>query len=153
VRTMPRFMIPALIALGAMVLPAAAQTPTSAPKPAAASAQVFWVFTLRVQPDQFDQLKALVTEIAATVAKTEPGTLEYEWNITADHRALVVFERYADSAAVVEHGKDFGPFAKRFFALAKPRRLAVFGAPDAAARKAIAPLHPIYLTTFAGFTR
>lgn len=146
-----RTMMLALITLCAMALPVAAQVPT--PKPAAGSAQVFWVFTLRVQPDQFDQVKPLVTEIVAAVAKGEPGALEYEWNISEDRTTLVVIERYADSQAVVQHGKDFGPFAQRFFALAKPTSLVVFGAPDADAKKAIAGLDPDYMTTFDGFTR
>ncbi len=140
-----RTVMMALVMLGAMVLPAAAQ----APKPAAGSSEVFWVFTLKVQPDQYDQLK----QIVASVEQKEPGTLEYEWNISEDHGTLTVFERYADSAAVVQHGNDFGPFAKPFFALATPTSLVVFGAPDADAKKAIAGLHPVYMTTFDGFTR
>ena len=157
-----RTVVLALIAFGAMALPgpgpgaaqaqAQPQDQAHAPQPAAASPQVFWVFTLAVEPDQYDQLKQLVGETVAAVAK-DPGALEYEWNISADHRTLVVVERYADSAAVVQHGKDFGPFAQRFFALAKPTSIVVFGAPDANAKKALAGLHPVYMTTFDGFTR
>jgi len=145
-----RTMVLALIAFSAMALPGAARA--QAPTPAAGSPQVFWVFTLKVEPDQFAQLKQLIGETVAVVGK-DPGALEYEWNISADHRTLVVVERYADSTAVLQHGKDFGPFAKRFFALAKPVSLVVFGAPDADAKKAIAGLHPVYMTTFDGFTR
>jgi quinol monooxygenase YgiN len=143
-----RTMMLALIALGAMLVPGAAQTP----KPAAGSPEIFWVFTLKVQPDQFDQLKPLVTEIVAAGEK-DPGVLEYDWNISADHNTLVVVERYADSKALVQHGGHFHPFAKRFFALATPTSLVVFGAPDAEAKKAIAGLNPVYMTTFDGFSR
>ena len=143
-----RALMLALLMLGAMTLPGAAQAPT----PAVGNTQVFWLLTLKVQPDQFTQLKALVTQIVAAVAK-EPGTIEYDWSISADHKTLMVVERYADSAAVVQHGKDFGPFAKEFFAMAKPSHFVVFGAPDAEAKKAIAGLKPVYMKTFDGFSR
>ncbi len=143
-----RTMMLTLIALGAMMAPGAAQTA----KPAAGSSEVFWVFTLEVQPGQYDQLQQLVSQIVAAAEK-EPGTLEYDWSISADHTTLTVVERYADSQALLQHGKDFGQFAKRFFTLAKPTSLVVFGAPDAAAKKAIAGLNPVYMTTFDGFSR
>jgi quinol monooxygenase YgiN len=139
----------ALMMMGAMALPAAAQTP----KPAAKSNQVFWVFTLKVEPDQYEHVRQLVSRIVASVEEKEPGTLEYEWNISADRTTLVVFERYSDSASVVQHVNDFGPFAKEFFALAKPMSLVVFGAPDAEVKKEFAKLNPVYMTTFDGFTR
>lgn len=136
----------ALTVLGAMTIPTMAQTP------ATGSQEVFWVLTLDVQPGKMDQFKQLVTEIVAAVEK-EPGTLEYEWSASADQTTIDVVERYRDSKAVVQHVNDFGPFAKRFFAMVKPARFRVFGTPDDAAQKAIAGLKPEYLTTFAGFTR
>jgi len=138
----------ALVALCATALPGAAQEV----KPAVGSSQVFWVLILKVQPAQFDQMKQLVAQIVAAAQK-DPGTLEYEWNVNAAQDTIAVVERYADSAALIEHGKGFGAFAKQFFALAKPISFLVFGAPDAAAKKAIAGLHPVYMTTFDGFTR
>jgi len=138
----------ALIALGAMMVPGVAQRA----KPVAGSPEVFWVFTLAVQPAQYDPLTELVSQIVAA-AENEPGTLEYDWSISADRKTLIVVERYADSQALLQHGKDFGLFAKRFFTLAKPISLVVFGAPDAEAKKAIAGLHPVYMSTFDGFSR
>jgi len=143
-----RTMMLALIALGAMMVPGAAETPT----PAAGSPEVFWVFTLAIEPAQYGPLTKLVSQIVAAAEK-EPGTLEYDWNISADRKTLIVIERYADSQALLQHGKDFGPFAKRFFTLAKPVSLVVFGTPDAEAKKAIAGLRPVYMTTFDGFSR
>ncbi len=143
-----RAMILALVVLGAMTLPSVAQEV----KPAVGSSEVFWVLTLKVEPGQFDQMKQLVAQIVAAAQK-DPGTLEYEWNVNASQDTIAVVERYADSEALIEHGKGFGAFARQFFALAKPSSFLVFGAPDAAAKKAIAGLNPVYMTTFDGFTR
>lgn len=43
--------------------------------------------------------------------------------------------------------------ATEFFAFAKPMSLVMFGTPDAEAKKGIAKLNPVYMTTFDSFTR
>jgi len=144
-----RNLILALVALGAMTTAATAQT-----KPAAGSSEVYWDLTVTVPPGNMDKFKEVVAGLVAA-SKQEPGTLEYEYTVSADNGTVDIIERYVDSAAVVHHVVDnFGAhFSKQFLALVKPTRFVVYGTPSAEAQKVLAGFNPIYLTPFDGFTR
>jgi quinol monooxygenase YgiN len=87
-------------------------------------------------------------------ARGEPGTLVYEWFVSDDGSAVHVYERYADSAAVVVHGASFVEnFVERFLEAVEPTRFTVYGSPDAAARETLSALAPAYLGPFDGFAR
>ena len=135
--------------LAAMVGSAAGQT-----KPAAGSTEVYWVVTFTVPPGNMDKFKQVVDRLVAAT-KQEPGTLEYEYTVTADNGTVDIIERYVDSDAVIHHVVDnFGAhFAKDFLALVKPARFVVYGTPSDKAREALAGFNPIYMTPFDGFTR
>src|SRR5579864_915255 len=145
-----RMLMVSLVALGAMTLPAAAQTP----KPAAGSSEVYWDLTVAVPPGNMDKFKEVVAGLVAA-SKQEPGTLEYEYTVSADNGTVDIIERYVDSAAVVHHVVDnFGAhFSKQFLALVKPTRFVVYGTPSPEAQKVLTGFNPVYLTPFDGFTR
>jgi hypothetical protein len=91
--------------------------------------------------------------VAATEA-SEPGTLGYEWSTSSDGRVCHIYERYADSAAVMIHLTTFGEkYASRFGQVLEPVRTVVYGSPNAAVREALADLSPIYMQPAAGFSR
>jgi len=72
----------------------------------------------------------------------------------ADGKTFDVVEMYQDSNAVVAHVKDVvAKFGGELGKTQKTLRLAVYGNPDAAAKKAIEGLHPVYETPLAGFIR
>jgi hypothetical protein len=65
-----------------------------------------------------------------------------------------IYERYADSAAVMTHLRGFGEkFAGRFLAAVAPTRLTVFGAPSDQVKEALSAFGPTFLKPFGGFTR
>ncbi len=118
------------------------------------SGPVSWMLELDVQPGRSDALRSLMEEMVSSTHATEPGTLAYEWYVSADNRRCHVYERYADSAAALAHCQIFGArFLARFFALLTPTRCTVYGAPDAAVQQALAALHPAVLGQAAGFHR
>lgn len=145
-----RVLMFALVALGVMTLPAAAQTK----KPAVGSEEVYWVVTFAIPPGQMDKFKQVVAPLVAAT-KEEPGTLEYEYNESADHSTVDIYERYRNSDAVVAHvAQTFGPkFSKPFLAIAKLSRFVVYGTPSAEAQKVLADFNPVYMTPFDGFAR
>src|ERR1700722_11848071 len=115
-----RTLVIAMVALGVIAFPAAAQTP----KPSVGSDQVYWVITFTV--DQMDKFKPIVQKLVAATEK-EPGTLEYEYAVGDDQKTVDIFERYTNAhAAVVHVTENFGPnFSKEFMAVAKPVRFVV----------------------------
>jgi quinol monooxygenase YgiN len=114
--------------------------------------EVAWLLELAVNPGQFDAVWTLMEEMVAST-RAEPGALGYAWFVGEENRTVALYERYADSAAVLAHLATFGErFAPRFFAAMAPSRLTVFGDPSEEARQALAGLNPTYLGFLGGFT-
>ena len=117
------------------------------------SAYVQFVVELDVTPGQADPFRALVADLVSATEE-EPGTLAYQWNLSADGMRYHVYERYVDAAAAVAHLGMFAQrFAGRFGACVTPARFVVYGAADAALRQTLAGFSPVYLATVAGFHR
>ena len=115
--------------------------------------QIGWVIEVAVRRGELARFKDLMREMVAS-ASAEAGTLTYEWMLGVDGTNCQIFERYDDVAAAVIHSRAFDrKFASRFFALASPARLWVYGTPDAELRAAFAPLDPIYHAVIGGFER
>ena len=116
--------------------------------------QVSWVLELRVRDGRGADFRALMAEMAAATEANEPGTLGYEWSLSADARTCHIYERYIDSAAVMVHLATFAEkYAVRFWQVLEPVRTVVYGSPDAVVKEALADLDPSYLEPAAGFTR
>ncbi|HEX4140250.1 MAG TPA: antibiotic biosynthesis monooxygenase [Candidatus Methylacidiphilales bacterium] len=113
---------------------------------------ISWLIEVEILPGKLDDFRTLVRELVARAEK-ESGTIDYEWHLSPDGKTCHIFERYADSAALVKHGEGFGQVAARFFASCKPVRLSVYGEASAEAKAAIADLHPVYYSTIGGFSR
>jgi len=115
--------------------------------------QVSWVLETAVKPGALDTFKALMEEMVAGTSK-EPRTLNYEWYISADSKTVHIFEKYADSDAMIVHVSGFlEKWAARFMACLDVTRFTVYGDPSAAARELLAGFGPTYLGAWGGFAR
>ena len=114
---------------------------------------VYWMLELEVQAARSDAFKSLMREMVAQTEANEPGALSYTWSTNAEGTLCHIFERYADSAAVLKHMQGFGAFATRFFEVFKPLRFHVYGSPTEEVKGALAALNPVYLDEAAGFHR
>jgi quinol monooxygenase YgiN len=118
------------------------------------SDQVSWMLELEVRPGRQDDLRNLAAEMVSATKADEPGTLDYEWSISADGKQCHIFERYIDSAAVMKHVATFGEkFAGRFLAILTPTRMVVYGSPSMEVQNAVADFRPDYMKTVSGFSR
>lgn len=116
--------------------------------------RVSWMLELDVQEGREGDLQKLMAEMVAAAQASEPGTLDYEWSTSADGRRCHIFERYADSAAVLTHLGAFGEkFAGRFMEVLKPVRFVVYGSPSASVKEALAGFSPVYMQSIGGFSR
>lgn len=115
--------------------------------------QVSWLLELVVKPGELDKFRALMHEMVGST-RAEPGALSYEWFVSEDGKVVQIYERYADSAAVLTHLRGFGDkFAERFLAMVEPTRFTVFGAPSDEAKAALDGFGATYLGPFGGFAR
>jgi quinol monooxygenase YgiN len=114
---------------------------------------VSWVVELAVKPGKLESFRALMAEMVAST-REEHGALTYQWFVSDDGSTVHIYERYASSAAVLEHLQGFGAkFAERFLAAVDPTRFTVYGAPSDEAKQGLSGFNPTYLGPFGGFAR
>lgn len=118
------------------------------------SENVYWILELELKPGQLEPFKALMEEMVTATQADEPGALNYEWSISANKNFVTLYERYADSAAVMVHLGNFNKkFAKRFMDAANIKRFTFFGAADAQVVGALTGIGAVQMTPWGGFSR
>ena len=65
------------------------------------------VARLKIHDGKLDEFKRLAAKCAELVRTKDPGTLQYEWYFS-DNTECLVFERYRDSQALLDHLKNMG---------------------------------------------
>lgn len=116
------------------------------------SNQISWLLEVEILPGKLDDFRAVARDLIANT-EPEPGTFDYEWHLSPDGKTAHIFERYADSATMIQHVAGFGNFAARFMAACRVTRFSVYGKPSDEAKAALADLHPVYFAQLGGFSR
>jgi quinol monooxygenase YgiN len=116
------------------------------------SNEISWLLEVTILPGQLENFQAVALDLIA-VTTPEKGTLAYEWNLSEDGKTCDIYERYADSDAMIAHVKSFGNFAARFMQACRPTRFHVYGSPSEAAQAALDDLQPVYFKYLGGFCR
>jgi len=118
--------------------------------------RVSWVNELAVKAGKLQTFKELMEEMVSG-ARSQPGTLAYEWYISPDGGTVHVMETYADSASVVAHHLSEGfalkNWAGRFMDCVDVTRVTAYGDPNAAAREVLDRLGATYHSAWGGFAR
>lgn len=115
---------------------------------------IYWMLELAVKEGQLDAFKTLMGEMVEYVQANEPDALNYEWWINEEGTVCHLYERYADSAALLTHLGGFGAnFAKRFMDCVDIKRFIVYGNPNDAARNALSSLGVKFMAPLGGFIR
>ncbi len=118
------------------------------------SEQVYWVLEVAIKDGQADNFKALMKEMIDATRANEPGTINYEWAFSDDGKSCHIYERYADSAAAMQHVGAFGAnFAGRFMGAVTPTRFVVYGNADDAVKQALSGLGAVFMKPAGGFVR
>lgn len=66
------------------------------------------VARLKIHEGKLDEFKRLAAKCAELVRTKDTGTLQYELYFNGDSNECLVFERYRDSQALLEHQKNLG---------------------------------------------
>ena len=114
---------------------------------------VFWVLELAIKPGEHDNFKALMKDMVEATQANEPNTMNFEWFISEDNKSCHIYERYADSAAVMTHLGNFAEFAERFMATMDLTRLMVYGNASDEVKEALSGFGAVHLTSIGGFAR
>jgi quinol monooxygenase YgiN len=113
--------------------------------------QVSWQVELAVKPGQLANLRALTGEMVE-FTRGERGVLSYQRFVSEDGQSVLVYERYADSAAAVAHLRTFEQkFAARFAGTVDRRRFTVFGTPTDELKRMLDRFGATYLRPLGDF--
>lgn len=82
-----------------------------------------------IPTSSLDEFKNILSELK-TLTESETGTLEWQWFLSADQTQCIVFESFADSAAVLTHIDNASGRGARLAELAGGLRLEVLGDPS-----------------------
>ena len=66
------------------------------------------VARLKIHDGKLDEFKRLAAKCAELVRTKDTGTLQYELYFNSDNTECLVFERYRDSQALLDHHKNLG---------------------------------------------
>ena len=113
--------------------------------------QISWWVELAVKSGQLDNFEALTGEMVET-ARRERGVLSYQRFVSEDRKCVLLYERYADSAAALAHLRQFERnFAKRFLEMVDRTRFTVLGNPGDELRAVLDRFGARYLKPFGDF--
>jgi quinol monooxygenase YgiN len=63
---------------------------------------------LRIHAGKLEEFKHLAAQCMERTRAKDTGTLQYEWYLNSDNTECLVFERYRDSRALLEHFENLG---------------------------------------------
>jgi quinol monooxygenase YgiN len=115
---------------------------------------ISWIFELTLTTGTAAQLKALMVELVEAAKNTEPGTLAYEWTLSADEKICHVHEKYEDSDAALTHLNTFTEkFAARLMELGDATGFTVYGTPSDELKEVLKGFNGEYMSPIGGFSR
>ena len=92
----------------------------------------------RIRIGKRSDFQKLAGEMFDIVRTKETQTLLYGWYVREDGNTIAAVESYADSAALLAHFDNVGPFIPRLMSLVNIHSNAIYGDPNQAALAAIA---------------
>ena len=91
---------------------------------------------LKIHPGKIQEFKDLQAKCMAVVRAKDTGTLQYEVFFNDDSSECIVYERYRDSDALLEHFSNLGALMPALFRVCSGSG-EILGAPSPQLRKAL----------------
>ena len=63
---------------------------------------------LKIHQGKLEEFKRRAAECMESVRTRDTGTLQYDWFFSSDYSECLVYERYRDSDALLEHNVNLG---------------------------------------------
>lgn len=109
---------------------------------------------LDIHDGEFSEFEAVARQMVA-VSEKEPGTITYNFVVSADRKHCRLAEGYADIAAISEHfrGPAVQQFVPELLKIASVTVMEFYGDPGPEVTAMSAPLKPVFFPAFHGFDR
>jgi quinol monooxygenase YgiN len=105
---------------------------------------------VRFRPGKLEEWKRLTEEAMEIVRTRDTGTLQYEIFFNADQTEAIVFERYRDADAALEHFSNIGHLMEPLLMTAEVTG-EVLGTPNENMKKELGKGGPNLFTPWIGF--
>ncbi len=78
--------------------------------------ELLGIARLTIHKDKIEEFKRLAAQCMESVRTKDRGTVQYDWFFNGDCSECLVFERYRDSSALLEHMANLGETMAALFA-------------------------------------
>ena len=108
-----------------------------------------------IKKGKTNEFKNLIRKMSKSVQTTEPNTLQYRFYLNEDNTRCVVYEKYADSKATLEHNEGIASktILPQIFKISKLNRLEVYGKPNKELQKLLPSFNAKIYDFVTGFDR
>ena len=80
-----------------------------------AMSEIQGIARLKIHQGKLDEFKRLAARCMESVRTRDTGTLQYDWFFSSDQSECLVYERYRDSEALLEHTANLGKLMAALF--------------------------------------
>lgn len=104
--------------------------------------------SLTINDGKLEEFRTIAAQMSRG-CKAEPGTLAYEWFISADNKSCRTFEAYASSESMLAHfaGTVVGSLVPKLLGCTRVERLEVYGDISAEATAVVAGFGAVVFPT------
>ncbi len=108
-----------------------------------------------IKKEKIDEFKKLIRKMSKLVQANEPNTLQYHFYLSDDNTKCIVYEKYTDSKATIEHNNGMASKTTlpQIFKISKLNRLEVYGKPSKELQKILTNFNANIYDFVTGFDR
>ncbi|XQF91065.1 putative quinol monooxygenase [Pseudoalteromonas espejiana] len=114
------------------------------------SEQITWTVEGQIKDGKYEAFLEVMQQLIA-LAKSEAGTVMYEWTISEDKRNVHIYERYQNEAAAKLHLQGWGESGPLFLSVVDMQRVTVYSQLSEEFAKAFAGPSTVFMTPIGGF--
>lgn len=113
---------------------------------------VTWTVQGQIKEGKYDEFLLVMAQLVA-LAKSEAGTLMYEWTVSEDKRSVHIYERYQDEDAAKVHLAGWDKSGPLFLSVVDMDKITVFSQLSKEFAQAFAGLSTVFMKPVGGFVK
>ncbi|MBG9995800.1 antibiotic biosynthesis monooxygenase [Pseudoalteromonas sp. NZS127_1] len=113
---------------------------------------VTWTVQGQIKEGKYDEFLLVMAQLIAS-AKSEAGTLIYEWTVSEDKRSVHIYERYQDEDAAKTHLAGWAKSGPLFLSVVDMDKVTVFSQLSEEFAQAFAGPSTVFMKPVGGFVK
>lgn len=113
---------------------------------------VTWTVQGQIKEGKYDEFLLIMAQLVA-LAKSEAGTLMYEWTVSEDKRSVHIYERYQDEDAAKVHLAGWDKSGPLFLSVVDMDKITVFSQLSKEFAQGFAGPSTVFMKPVGGFVK